>query len=166
MERKDILVKILFAAIVTSVFSLGFISAYLFMLIDNKTEMPFSFSDNSEYSAPSNTITERNIRVYEDKVVIYIDNAKLSRYADTGSMLPILDDNSNGIKITVDSEDDIKVGDIITYRDGADLIVHRVIEKGVDSKGVYFITKGDNNSVSDGKIRLDMIESKTIAIIY
>ncbi len=46
------------------------------------------------------------------------------------------------------------------------LIVHRVVDKGVDSDGVYFITKGDNNNYSDGKVRFEEIEYITIGILY
>jgi hypothetical protein len=158
--------KILFVSIIIAMFSLGFISAYAIMLIDNTVEMPFSFSTSNVESAPSNAIEEKDIRVYEDRIVISIDNAKISRYAPTGSMIPILDEHANGIKIVPADENEINVGDIITFRQGTDLIVHRVVQKGVDDQGIYFITKGDNNSVVDGKVRFDMIDSKTIGILY
>lgn len=158
--------RILFIAIIFSIFSLGFISAYLLIILEDSTEMPFSFSGKISSSAPTNEINEEDIRIYEDRVVIYIDDAKISRYAATGSMIPFLDENSNGIKIVPSSANDINVGDIITFRLGTDLIVHRVVEKGTDNEGIYFVTKGDNNSQTDGKIRYNMIESKTIAILY
>jgi signal peptidase I len=153
-------------ALVLSIFSLGFISAYLVVLLENNVETPFSFSKSEQDITPSNVINEKDIKVYNDRVVIYIDGAKISRYAPTGSMRPTFDEYSNGIKITPESENDINVGDIITYRDGEDLIVHRVVEKGEDQEGTYFITKGDNNAIVDGKIRFSMIDSKTIAILY
>ena len=81
-------------------------------------------------------------------------------------MKPLFDHSSNGIRIKPVSEDDINIGDIITFKEGNLLIIHRVIEKGIDNNGVYFITKGDNNFVSDGKIRFKDIEYKTIGIIY
>ena len=71
-----------------------------------------------------------------------------------------------GIRIKPISVDDIKVGDIISYRSFENLIVHRVTAKGVDSKGIYFITKGDNSKFSDGKIRYEDIEYITIGILY
>jgi hypothetical protein len=46
------------------------------------------------------------------------------------------------------------------------LIIHRVVEKGVDFDGIYFIAKGDNNVVSDGKIRFEDIKYKTIGVIW
>lgn len=54
----------------------------------------------------------------------------------------------------------------ISFKKDGDLIVHRVIEKGVDDMGVYFITKGDSNNVSDGKVRFEDIEYKTIGVIW
>ena len=46
------------------------------------------------------------------------------------------------------------------------LIVHRVVEKGIDEQGVYFITKGDNNNIDDCKIRFKDIDTVLIAVIY
>jgi hypothetical protein len=158
--------KLLISALLISIFSLGFISAYLVLLLDNQIETPFSFNANNSPKAPNNYVNEEDIKVYDDRIIIYLDDARISRYAPTGSMLPFIDEYSNGIKITPASEDEIEVGDIITFRSGSDLIVHRVVEKGYDDSGVYFITKGDNNIIADGKIRFSDIESKTIGVLY
>ncbi|MEK6872337.1 MAG: hypothetical protein AABX16_05525 [Nanoarchaeota archaeon] len=116
--------------------------------------------------APSNYLSEEQIEVYDDRIVIYINGSSLSHYADSGSMKPLLDAKSNGIRIKPDSVDDISVGDIISFRHNDLLIVHRVIQKGKDEEGVYFITKGDNNILSDGKARFDQIEYKTIGVLW
>ena len=84
-------------------------------------------------------------------------------------MKPLLDEGSNGIRIVPSSEDEINIGDIITFKQNIDennyLIVHRVIEKGEDLQGTYFITKGDNNSLNDGKVRFSEIKYlKTVQI--
>jgi signal peptidase I len=81
-------------------------------------------------------------------------------------MEPLLDENSNGIRIIPKSEEDIHIGDIISFEKNKDLIIHRVIDKGVDNNGTYFITKGDNNNVSDGKIRFEDIRYITIGVIW
>ena len=81
-------------------------------------------------------------------------------------MLPVLDQESNGIRIVPKSENEVNEGDIITFKQDNLLIVHRVVEKGIDNQGVYFITKGDNNSLSDGKIRFKDIEYITIGVLY
>lgn len=150
------------------IFLLGFLSAnivnlYLFYGL----ESPFSLIDsNTSSKAPSNFINENNIKIYNDKIIIDIEGASISRYASTGSMIPLLDENSNGIRIEPKSEKDINIGDIVTFRKNNNLIVHRVIEKGSDEKGVYFITRGDNNSINDGKIRFEDIKYITIGVLW
>ena len=116
--------------------------------------------------APSNFISEENILVYEDRIVIKIEKYTLSRYDSSNSMIPVLDKGTTGIGINPKSEEDIHIGDIITFKQGEDLIAHRVIEKGTDKNGYFFITKGDNNDIDDGKIRFSQIDSVLIALIY
>jgi hypothetical protein len=153
------------------IFLLGFLSAnlisYYFVY---GYEMPFSnnwnFTGYHINSAPSDFIDENQIEVFSDKIIIHVDNAGISKYADTGSMKPTLDEYSNGIRIVPNNEEDIHIGDIITFQEGNNLIIHRVINIGKDEKGTFFITKGDNNTVSDGKIRFSDIRYKTIGILW
>lgn len=84
-------------------------------------------------------------------------------------MDPFLDEGSNGIEIFPDSPEDIKIGDIISYRFNQydDIIIHRVIEIGEDENGIYYIAKGDNNKyLYSEKIRFDQIRGVLIGIIY
>jgi hypothetical protein len=149
------------------IFLAGFLSAnFLNYLIVYGLEMPFSSENNFYDPSPSDFIKEEQIAIYEDRVVISVRGASMSRYAPTGSMKPVLDERSNGIRIKPASEESINIGDIITFRRDNQLIVHRVIEKGWDNEGVYFITRGDNNSVSDKKVKFEDIEYITIAIIW
>tara|TARA_Y100000310_G_C20614122_1_gene779663 strand:+ start:453 stop:974 length:522 start_codon:yes stop_codon:yes gene_type:complete len=165
---------------ISIIFLIGFLSANLlsFYFVYG-LETPLSFNNfslfngsasNTNDSAPFDFIDEDQIKIYDDKIIIYIKDASLSRYAPTGSMLPLLDEGSNGIRIVPDSEQEIHIGDIITFDqriNGQDyLIVHRVIDKGTDSEGVYFITKGDNTSIDDGKIRFKNIKYITIGVIW
>ena len=123
-------------------------------------------SSGNSFIIDDSLALEKNIEIYPDRIVIKIDNAMLGRYAPTGSMLPTLDENTIGIKVVPVSEDDISAGDIVTFRKDGILIIHRVVEKGADKNGTYFVTKGDNNFFNDGKIRFDDIEYKTIMLIY
>jgi hypothetical protein len=153
----------------TLVFIAGFFSCalifYSFYYLE--TEIPFKTGLMVyENPAPSNWINEEDIIIYNDKIILKIPNATISSYAASGSMKPLLDKESNGIRITPKSEQEIKVGDIVSFRLFGRLVVHRVIEKGIDEKGIYFITKGDNNLVNDGKIRFEDIEYVTIGIIW
>jgi signal peptidase I len=81
-------------------------------------------------------------------------------------MIPLFDKGANGIRIVPRNEEDIKVGDIITYESDNGLIVHRVIEIGHDDEGPYFVPKGDNNWFSDGKVRFEQIKYVTVAVVY
>lgn len=147
-------------------FLIGFLSCVAFFYLTGSVEQPFGFSYSGNVNAPSDYIQEEDIYLFENKILINIDNARISRYADTGSMKPVLDENSNGIQIKPLSVNEIEIGDIVSYRSGFDLIVHRVVEKGIDERGVYFITKGDNSEVVDGKIRFSDIEYKTVGVLW
>lgn len=151
------------------IFIIGFLSCMLVSLIYAEIEQPLVIGNLSLISgagAPRDWIKESQIHVYENAVVIDVENAGLSKYAPTGSMEPILDENSNGIRIVPENPSQIEVGDIVTFEQNNELIVHRVIEKGEDEQGAYFITKGDNNNVTDGKIRFKDIRYVTIGILW
>ena len=146
-------------------FSIGYLSAYVLNLDLGGFEKPFS-TNSTQVEAPHDFVKENKILVYSDKVVIMLDHPTISEYAPTGSMRPLFDYGANGVRIKPTSVSDIHVGDIVTYQSGEDLIVHRVIEIGSDNEGAYFVTKGDNNSSADGKIRYPDIKYITVAIIY
>jgi len=89
------------------------------------------------------------------------------RIADTNSMDPVLDAEDTALGITVDSPDNIYVGDIITYRDGGgNLIIHRVIQIGEDGGGWFAITKGDNNDFQDPPIRWSQVDRVVVGVLY
>ena len=133
-------------------------------------ERPLSlFQDGIEKDSPGDWIKEDQIKVYNDKVIINLKDAEWASFIDTNSMDPVLDETANAIQIIPKSTDDIKVGDIISYKsDYADgTIIHRVIRIGNDEKGWYCIVKGDNNQSPDpGKIRFNQIKRVLVAIIY
>jgi signal peptidase I len=151
------------------IFLMGFLSCLTVVLVFYDAEKPLRIGEVSLVSpaqSPGNWIKEENIHIYENAVVIDIEGASLSRYAPTGSMKPILDIGSNGIRIVPENPSQISIGDIITFQQNSELVVHRVIDKGADEQGAYFITKGDKNNVTDGRIRFKDIKYVTIAIIY
>ncbi|MBT7102307.1 hypothetical protein HN935_02230 [archaeon] len=163
----------------TLVFLLGFVScALLFSLFSyfgvalagvpiEMGKVPFGTGMVSYgVSAPSDWVSEDDIVVFDDMVVLRIANATLSNYANSGSMLPFLDEGANGIRVVPESVDDVNVGDIVSYVFDGIMIVHRVVEKGVDDEGVYFVMQGDNNLVSDGKVRFEDVRYVTVGILY
>ena len=123
----------------------------------------------TEIASPIDRIMEEQILVLKDKVVLNIQNAEWASFTDTNSMDPIIDAGANAIEVVPESEDEINVGDIVAYEsDYAEgTIIHRIVYKGQDEKGTYFVIKGDNNPVSDpGKIRFEQIKKVVVAIIY
>lgn len=144
------------------IFVAGFLSAFLLPFLFS-SEIPFGFGNGN---APGDWINEKQIEIQKDKIIINIENASLGRYAATGSMIPVLDDKSNGIRIIPQSEEEINIGDIISFEQRNNLIIHRVIEKGKDEQGTYFITKGDNSPIVDGKIRFSQIKYVTIGVLW
>ncbi len=130
---------------------------------------PSNFFRSKEVVSPKDRIKESQIHIYEDKIVIDISGAKYAKYANTGSMDPFLDIEANGIEIIPSSQEDIQIGDIITYQPdwSSNLVVHRIIQIGEDEQGWYAYTKGDNSSVIDpGKIRFNQVEYLLIGVLY
>ena len=134
-----------------------------------------SFLDSSndynfikKIKTPKDRIKESQILVLNDRVTIDLHNAEWSTFLDTKSMEPTLGAGSNAIQLIPQSEADIDLGDIVSYETKEHgTIIHRVIEKGYDEEGVYFILKGDNNEKPDPlKVRFKQIRRVVVAIIY
>jgi hypothetical protein len=153
----------------TLVFLLGFLScAFLFYGFGySDVEVPFTTELVSfDAVAPSDWVSSEDIVVFDDMVILRVANVTLSNYADSGSMRPVFDKGANGIRVVPKSEYDIEIGDIVSYRFDDILIVHRVVDKGVDEEGVYFMMQGDNNVISEGKIRFSDIEFVTVGVVW
>lgn len=83
----------------------------------------------------------------------------------SGSMEPNLN-IGDIVLIKQTNEEQIKVNDIISYREGQNVITHRVIEITQEDKKKKYITKGDNNNTKDSNpIEYKNIEGKYIGKI-
>ncbi len=145
-----------------------FVVIMLFIFL-SVTVYALSESDfiTKERDSPSDWIKQDQIQVFNDKVILNIENSNWLYFADTNSMDPFLDVGSNAIQITPESPESIAVGDIITYYSGDDLIIHRVVEKNEDDVGFYFTAQGDNNSFTDPvKVRFEDVNGVVVAVIY
>ena len=95
------------------VFLLGFFScAFLFYVLEySSLETPkvtgFVLENNNEGS-PSDRITNDDIIILKDKIIIEVSGTTLSSYADTGSMNPFFDEGANGIRINPSNIGDIR----------------------------------------------------------
>jgi signal peptidase I len=85
-------------------------------------------------------------------------------------MDPLFDAGSHLIEQWVQNPEQLKVGDIASYEPDefkGFTIVHRIIEKGYDEKGLYFVFKGDNNPTADPfRVREHELRRKVVGIIY
>lgn len=136
--------------------------------IVNIYQKPFSINAE-EIESPYDRIHENQIEVKSNQVIINIENPEYARFTNTNSMDPILDETANAIEIMPKSENDIHIGDIVSYKSRLtnSIIIHRIIKVSKDEKGTYYTLKGDNNKLPDPeKIRFQQIERVLIAIIY
>lgn len=151
------------------VFSLGWLSHNTFESFDPSLERAKSFVIGlPEKPTPADRIPENKIKVYPDKVILDIQNARWATFTPTHSMAPVFDVGSNVIQVIPQSSSEVKIGDIISYtwKDGT-TIIHRVIQTGFDKQGWYAIVKGDNVPVPDAeKVRFSQVKKVVVAIVY
>ncbi len=138
---------------------------------NSSKEISSSYVETSadERPSPFTRIGEEQIKVYSDRVVIYLKNPEWATFTNTNSMDPVLDDGAYAIQVVPKSEDEIHVGDIVSYNsslvDG--IIIHRVISIGNDEKGTYYIVKGDNNPSPDPeRVRFSQITRLVVVVVY
>jgi len=99
-----------------------------------------------------------------NKLIVIVNDSTLVAFANSSSMLPVLNHNTKAIEI---KPKDLHIGNIISYKQGNDIIVHRIVDIGRDSDGIYYITKGDNNdAVDSNKVRTEQIQGQIILLIY
>ncbi len=130
-------------------------------------QVPQAVYGGKELQSPSDWVSESQIKVYNNKVVLDVPNAVWAQFTNTNSMDPHFDETSNALEIKPDNPYSIHAGDIIAYNTPYGTIIHRVVDVGKDKEGVYYIVKGDNNSLPDPfKVRYADVEGVVIAIIY
>lgn len=132
--------------------------------------LPFNpFQTVEAKESPKDRISDKAIAVYKDRVVLDVANVQWATFTDTHSMEPVIFKGANALEITPKSEDDIKVGDIVSYKSeyAEGNIIHRVVYKGQDEKGIYFVMKGDNLPTSDpGRVRFSQMQRVVIGLVY
>jgi len=152
------------------VFLAGWLACSVTGFISDNIQNPFSsYNVSPEINSPHDWVGQDNIHVYNDRVVIDIQDPDWATFTDTNSMDPIFDEVANTIEIKPQSPADIHVGDIIAYESALfdSIIIHRVVEINEDDEGWYARFKGDNNQYTDPeKVRFDQIKGIVVAIIY
>lgn len=80
----------------------------------------------------------------------------------TNSMEPELK-KDDVVVIKKAKADNLKQGDIITFKQNGETITHRIVQIDDIEDGKLYITKGDNNNVQDEQgLRFDQIEGKLV----
>lgn len=80
----------------------------------------------------------------------------------TNSMEPELK-KDDVVVIKKAKADNLKQGDIITFKQNGETITHRIVQIDDIEDGKLYITKGDNNNVQDEQVlRFDQIEGKLV----
>lgn len=80
----------------------------------------------------------------------------------TNSMEPELKED-DVVVIKKAKADNLKQGDIITFKQNGETITHRIVQIDDIEDGKLYITKGDNNNVQDEQgLRFDQIEGKLV----
>jgi signal peptidase I len=125
------------------------------------------YPKNENTTSPSNRINENQIIMEDDRITILLNNALLAKFTETGSMLPVLDGNTNALEIIPRNYTELQPGDIISYKLDNKIIIHRIIEIGLDDDGWYAYTKGDNNAEKDPEIvRFNQVQRVVVGILY
>ena len=166
MKSKDYF-KLKIFAVILAIFVLGWFSnnVYSFFTDLNK-ERPFSIYSN-EVKSPGDWIRENQVRINGNEIVILVANATWATFTDTNSMDPVFDITNHAIKMKPKKPSDLKIGDIVSFESDRGVIIHRIIDKGEDEFGGYFVTKGDNNKqVDPEKVRFEQITGVVVGILY
>ena len=169
MNKEGIAYKLGFLLMFTSIFLAGWLSSSIFEGTIIQNPLNSDLFGARERISPSDHIKQEDIHVYKDRVVIDVPNVQWAKFTDTNSMDPFLDIEANSFEIIPQSEEQIQVGDIISYQPESfsGLIVHRVIEINEDKDGWYAIVKGDNLSSPDpGRVRFDQVSGILVGVIY
>ncbi|MBU4502137.1 MAG: hypothetical protein KKA79_06070 [Nanoarchaeota archaeon] len=161
--------NLIFLAVIVGFFLFGWYSNnYYYKLSADLSSSPYGLWNTEKYS-PKGRIKDNQLLVYDSMVVLNVSKVEWSKYTDTNSMDPVLDETSNGLTIRPETEEDISVGDIISYSPSwtEGILPHRVVDIGEDEEGRYYIVKGDNSRTADPeKVRFNQIEGILIGVIY
>lgn len=99
------------------------------------------------------TIRIGDIPVFIFIVVLVVLISGKFKYSIIGvgseSMSPTIQKGDAVVYEKVDSIDDLKIGDVLVFKSGSKMIIHRYTEKKADKGNTYIITKGDANNSSD-----------------
>ena len=123
----------------------------------------------TELPNPGDRISDRQIRVWNNRVVIDVNDLYWLDMLESNSMDPLLDEGTTVLGVRPGSATDREPGDIIVFRSDKyqNNVVHRVVEVRYDNDGYYYITKGDNNpDVDPFHVRFKDVVVVVVGVLY
>ncbi|MDO8556587.1 MAG: S26 family signal peptidase [Nanoarchaeota archaeon] len=130
--------------------------------INNPTlliEHPTGYA-SKEQTSPGDYINEEQLLLTNDRLIINQPTLILTRYTNTNSMDPLLDETSNGIELPYDGRT-LQPGDIISYKDKNIIKIHRVLNNTTEG----YLVKGDNSNISETINKKD-IKGILVGVLY
>ncbi len=115
---------------------------------------------STEQLSPGNYLNENQFYATKTNLLINQPNIQLTRYTNTNSMDPVLDENSNGIELPYTGQT-LHPGDIISYEKNKTLYIHRIINITNDD----YTVKGDNTTTTE-TIQKEQLRGILIGILY
>jgi len=121
-----------------------------------------------ERLSPSDRIDSSQLSMTANGLLVKgLTGIRIVNIADTNSMDPVIDAEATVVETIPKTSDELHLGDIISYKSGDNLIIHRIIEISSDENGWFATVKGDNNSVPDpDKVRFEQIKGVVVGILY
>ena len=137
-----------------------------------------------ERPSPQNWLPREAIHIVNNSIMINLFKLKvpienplvwIPSIPNTNSMDGVFDTGNNNLLIAGSNKDDHKkltqhlaVGDVAVYHiEGKRPVIHRIVEINQDEKGLYFIFKGDNNTVKDKpRVRESEVTYVSVGTIY
>ncbi len=114
-------------------------------------------------------IKESDLKLYKNSINIDLNgkNIRLSKFTETGSMGLFMNENGNGLEFVPLNENEIYIGDIISFEYSGEVYIHRIIQIDYDNEGWYALTKGDElSSMDTGKRRFKDIKGVLVGVIF
>ena len=159
------------ALLLTAIFLAGFLTCFIYLnLPPGDIQRPsltgfFSYS-TADRASPAKRIKINDVRVFEDRIVIYLNDSMVSKFMDTKSMDPLLDSNSIGIE-TVPKEGSLQIGDVIAYETPTGTLIHRIIHIEYKDNEILYYTQGDNSPTPDPEpVTFDQIKAVLVGVLY
>lgn len=117
--------------------------------------------------APQSRVDISSVVISENAAMINVANLTPGIIAPTGSMYPLLQEDTIVLEQQPASHNDLLPGDIIVFEYKDTRIIHRIVQVGWDDEGWYAMTKGDNNPLQDpSKVRFESVKGVVVGIIY